>query len=492
MRKNQITSYTCSILGFALMSVVSLQAQAAVSPYTWDASGTNPTAPTDGSGTWSTSTSYKNWSNGTTDVAWPNTTSTNAFIGSGNNTVSGVQDITLNVPITLGNITFGTVSGGSYDILGTSSNYLGMTGSTPTVTVNANVTAEIDAPIAVTGSQPDLTVAGAGTLDFNPTIEGSNFHGVILGGTANVVLLSAAAVPLVIPNNNTAANFDGGTLTFAATPTTDISGRITTTGSSAVNIGVTNGALVTFGNTLGGSGGLNVTGSGSGSTLELTESSGSEVGYNGSGGVSINGATLYLTGNNNNELGSNNVTVGINGTLSSNSTKLVTTGSTTINGTVTGGSGALSTNSIGIMKLSATTLDSGGTYVAKIITGTVSSDTPGTTSDELTMTGLTTAATSSSPFDINLESQGTTTLASGTQIILAVTNSGSFNTSDLHLETTGVSAPSGYTIGLGTIDGGDDLIAQDVATPEPTGLILVGIVITPLLLGRHRGQCTNS
>ena len=235
--------------------------------------------------------------------------------------------------VTLGNITFGTVNGGSYDIVGTSANTLGMTGSTPTVTVNSNVTAEIDAAIAVTGSQPDLTVNGAGTLDMSPTVEGSNYHGLILGGTSNVVLLTAAAVPIAVPNNNTAANFAGGTLTFAATPTTDISGRFTNTGSNATNIGVTNGAVVTFASPLVGSGGLNVTGSGTGSTLKLTEGSGSQVGFSGSGGVNVNGATLFLTGNNNNELGSNAVTVGINGVLSSNSTKLVTTGTTTVNGT---------------------------------------------------------------------------------------------------------------------------------------------------------------
>jgi GH35 family endo-1,4-beta-xylanase len=432
-----------ALMGVLCVAMVGLRSEAAI--LTWDAgtaggNGSHPTSPQDGSGTWSTAA--LNWSSGSSDAGWANSTSNSAVIGSGNNTVSGVQTITMGGAVTLGNITFGTVSGGSYDIVGTSGNTLGMTGSTPTVTVNSSVSAEIDAAIAVTGSQPDLTVNGAGTLNMNPTVEGSNFHGLILGGTSNVVLLSSAAVPIVIPNNTTAANFSGGTLTFAATPTTDISGRITTTGSSAVNLVVTNGATVTFGNPLGGSGGLNVNGSGAGSTLELTESGGSQVAFSGSGGVNINGATLYLTGSHNNELGSNAVTVGVNGILGSDSTKLVTTGTTTVNGAITGGSGDVSGNSYGNMHLSATVFDATGDYVWKlnvhpsaayhngsvvnsVMTSGALNANSLTNFDSLFFSSLTDSA---SGFGIKLVTAGTSNLANGTyKFAIANTASGTFN-----------------------------------------------------------------
>jgi hypothetical protein len=446
MKKNRISRRVLKIICIVGAAAFSQRAHASI--YTWDASGSNSSSPQDGPGTWSTSN--LNWTTTGTgsDVGWSNSTSNSAVIGNNNNSVSGVQDITTGGALTLGNITFATVKGGgSYDVVGTSANTLGMTGSTPTVTVNTNVTAEIDAPIAVTGSQPDLTVNGAGTLAMNPSVEGSNYHGLLLGGTANVVIESGAAAAIAIPNNTTGADFDGGTLTFAATPSTDVSGRITTTSSSAVNIGVTNGALVTFATPLGGSGGLNVSGSGAGSTLKLTEGSGSQVGFSGSGGVNVNGATLFLSGNNNTELGSNTVTVGANGVLSSNSTKLVTSGSTTVNGTITGGSGDVSGDTYGNMHLSATTFSAGGAYDWKLNTAPTTAYNSGSvinsvmTGGSLNGNSLTNFDTlfssiltdSASGFDINLVTTagGGTPLATGTyKFAIANTASGTFNTSN--------------------------------------------------------------
>jgi hypothetical protein len=441
MRKSETTRRSMKLIGFAVAGLLPMRAEAAI--FTWDSGGSNHATPQDGPGTWSTSAA--DWSSGSADAGWTSSTSNNAVIGSGNNTVSGVQTITMGAGITLGNITFGTVNGGSYDIVGSSGNTLGMTGSTPTVTVNSNVTAEIDAAIAVTGSQPNLTVNGSGTLDMNPSVEGGNYHGLILGGTANVVLTTAAAVPIAVPTNNSAV-FDGGTLTFAATPSTDVSGRFSTSGTSATSIGVTSGAVVTFANPLGGSNGLIVSGSGTGSTLKLNEASGSQVAFNGSGGVNVNGATLYLTGNNNNELGSNSLTIGSGGTLSSDSTKFVTTGATTINGTITGGSGALATNSYGNVNLSATTFGATGSYDWKlnVAPGTAYHSGPIVNSvkaagsfdgnsltnfDTLFMSSLTDSA---SGFGIKMITEGTSNLTAGTTYDFAIANtvSGAFNTSN--------------------------------------------------------------
>jgi hypothetical protein len=443
---NETMRRSMKMIGFAVVALLPLKMEASI--LTWDAgtaggNGSHPTTPQDGAGTWSTTN--LNWSSGASDVGWTNSTGNSAVIGSNNNAVSGVQTITMGAATTLGNITFGTVNGGSYDIVGTSANTLGMTGSTPTITVNSGVTAEIDAAISVTGSQPDVTVNGAGTLDLNPTVEGSNYHGVILGGTSNVVLLSAGTASVAIPNNTTAANFAGGTLTFAATPTTDVSGRFTNTGSNGTNIGITNGAVVTFGSPLVGTGGLNVTGSGAGSTLKLTEAGGSQVAFSGSGGVNVNGATLYLTGSHNTELGSNAVTVGVNGVLSSDSTKLVTSGTTTANGTLSGGSGDVSGDTNGNMHLSATTFGATGAYdwklnvapgtayhsgsvVNSVMTAGALNANSLTNFDSLFMSSLTDSA---SGFGIKLIPTGVSNLATGTyEFAIANTVTGSFNPSN--------------------------------------------------------------
>jgi hypothetical protein len=455
-------------LFLALIALAAPRSMAAI--FTWDSSGSHSSSPQDGPGTWST-TGLDWTSTGTgADVGWTNSTSNSAVIGSGNNAVSGVQTITTGAALTLGNITFGTVNGGSYDIVGPSANTLGMTGSTPTVTVNSGVTAEIDAPISVTGSQPDVTVAGAGTLQMNPTVEGANYHGLILGGTSNTILLSTAAVPIAIPNNTTAANFNGGTLTFAASPSTDISGRITTTGSSAISIGVTNGAVVSFGNPLNGSGGLTVTGSGSGSTLKLTETGGSQVGYSGSGGVNVNGATLYLTGNHNNELGSNAVTVGVNGVLSSDSTKLVTTGATTLNGVISGGSGNLSGDAYGNIHVSATTFNATGAYdwklntapaaayhtgsvINSVLTAGAANANSGVNFDTLFMSSLTDTA---SGFGIKLIptiGAGTPLTNSTYEFAIANTASGAFNLANFNYSGFTLSTVADSTLAAATNGG---------------------------------------
>jgi fibronectin-binding autotransporter adhesin len=112
--------------------------RAARADLTWDSSGSNPSAPVDGSGTWNTSS--PNWSDGATDHAWNNANNDNAVFGGASGTPGTV---TLGTDITAGGLTFNK----NYTINGT--NTLTLSGS-PTIHINAAAT--INCPIAGTGT----------------------------------------------------------------------------------------------------------------------------------------------------------------------------------------------------------------------------------------------------------------------------------------------------------------------------------------------------
>jgi len=144
---------------------------------TWDASGANPTAPTDGAGNWSTANA--NWSDGVADNVWVN--GNDAIFGSGG--AGGA--ITVGSGIVVGNITLNT----NYTF---SSNPLTLTGN-PAIRVAGSAT--IANTIAGTG----FTKEGPGTLLLN---QGDNNT-----YTGNTIINSGAVQPgttggrLYIPGN---------------------------------------------------------------------------------------------------------------------------------------------------------------------------------------------------------------------------------------------------------------------------------------------------
>ena len=141
---------------FAVVTFLATPAFAA--SYTWDASGTNPTSPTDGSGTWGTSL---NWSNGTSDVAWLSGNSVVFGTGTG---AAGI--VNLGASTTVTNITFNPAGSGNYTIAGGSGPYTLTLSSASAITANTNAT--ISAKLA--GTTIALTETGAGTL----TLSGAN------------------------------------------------------------------------------------------------------------------------------------------------------------------------------------------------------------------------------------------------------------------------------------------------------------------------------
>jgi len=165
--KSHYSLRTSSPLKFATwtlgLSAAGLISAVHAATLTWDASGANPAAPTDGTGTWNTSAA--NWSNGSADLAWPNTNADVAVFGA-NNGAAGA--ITAGTVIANG-ITFNAASSGTYVLSGGA---ITLDGTTPTIT--SNVDASIASAIAGTVG---LTKAGTGIL----TLSGTNTYS---GGTA--------------------------------------------------------------------------------------------------------------------------------------------------------------------------------------------------------------------------------------------------------------------------------------------------------------------
>jgi len=162
---------------------------------TWDASGANPAAPTDGAGSWSTANA--NWSDGITDSVWVN--GNNAIFGSGG--AGGA--IGVGSGVTVGNITINT----NYTF---NSNPITLANN-PVITVNGAGTTSTIGNL-LTGAA--FTKEGAGTLILNPsgdnTFAGTTIinNGVVqVGGNDNRVYLSGN---LLIVNTNGTYRFNNG------------------------------------------------------------------------------------------------------------------------------------------------------------------------------------------------------------------------------------------------------------------------------------------
>jgi fibronectin-binding autotransporter adhesin len=167
-------------------------------------------------------------------------------------------------------------------------------------------------------------------------------------------------------------------------------------------------------------------------------------------------------------------------------------------GTISGGDGVSIT---GTLSTGTQTWNSGGSFLAKVnsgsVFGTIASPHAGdATSDELIMSGLTVGSTSTSPFSIQLNSLGATVFAAGAQLLLAQVSGASQGTinnilNDLTLNTSGLYVANGDHIALAEVysGGNDDLVAETVSNtepaPEPASFLLFGAVLSPILLARR-------
>ena len=165
---------SCSIV---MAGVIAIATTASAATFTWDAGGTHPTSPNDGSGFWDTTAA--NWSNGRTDAGW--TAGSTAVIGSGQGAAGTItiDDISGTVALAASHQ---RPASGNYTIASTTNQTLTLSGTTPTITVATGLSPTIHAPIVGTSG---LTLVGPGNL----ILTGSNSYTggtTINSGTATV------------------------------------------------------------------------------------------------------------------------------------------------------------------------------------------------------------------------------------------------------------------------------------------------------------------
>ena len=383
------------------------------------------------------------------------------LVDAGSATATG--DFTLNGAITgTGNATAG-VSGGfdaALNKLGTGS--LVLTGQS---TYSAGTSVANGSVILSGGSNrlPTATIVqlGVGTTSGQLVLNGVSqaIAGLQTGGTGTA--------NAVVGGSTTAS-----TLTVSYASGTDAyAGTIGGTGTNANNVGLT------------------VAGAG---TLVL---SGSNT-Y--TGPTAVTTGTLAVTGS---TAAGSAVTISSGAVLAGTGT---VAGTVSVSGTITGGSGATTADSVGTLTTGKQSWTSSGTDLAKV----TSISSSGTSADELVLSGLTVSSrftvalqntSGASPAFTAADAKLTSTPTAGSYVVLVRdTESSATNpfATPATLAALGlVLTDSGVTPHASTdvielaqeADGtGFDLIAEDVATPEPTSLALLVAAAAPALIGRRR------
>jgi autotransporter-associated beta strand protein len=220
--KSNYTLRTSSHVKFATwslcLSAAGLISAVHAATLTWDASGANPAAPTDGLGTWDST--LATWSNGTADVAWPNTNADVAVFGANNGAAGAITTSA----VTANGITFNAAGSGTYALSGGT---ITLDGTTPTIT--SNVDASIASAIA---GSVGLTKAGTGIL----TLSGTNTYS---GGTAVNAGTLTVKQPGTAVGTVTGQGLGAGAVSIpsAGTLYLDDEGNGTTGGERILNVG---------------------------------------------------------------------------------------------------------------------------------------------------------------------------------------------------------------------------------------------------------------
>ena len=369
-------------------------------PLVWDSSGANPNAPADGWGNWDTTAGNAVWSNVETapagaaqDSVWNNAANNVAVFG---NEIAGGMISIDNGNVTASGLTFNDTAGNSslgYNIVnnGVAGNTLTLSGSSPTITTNAN--AEIEAVIA--GSS-GFTKEGIGTLTLSTDESGTGtntYTGPVTVAAGTMDLIGSAGSTVI--TGNLTIGSEAAVVTEAANMIASTS-QVVVNGTLAIGSGGQPSGESIAG--LSGSGLVELSQAPTPAlTLNLTQSETFSGTFSGQGSIAINSAQSNVA-----EILTSttpfNQAVTVNGGIFS--VQALTNLEATLNGgtfryTGTGGTSG------GQLALGPNggTLDASGTG-ALTTTGGGQIQTIGSGSRTLTLTGSSTAANT---FDIGLE-----------------------------------------------------------------------------------------
>ncbi len=209
---------------------VTLSAISLGNSLTWDASGTNPASPTDGSGNWGDAAA--NWTsgaNGGSDSGWATAPGYSAIIGA-NNGAAGVITITNTAGVTVSNLTFNVAGSGNYNLAGSA--ILLTTNST--ITVANGVTATNSSQLGGIG----FTKAGNGTLVLFPSVAATNVGAT----TVNAGSLFLAATAVNSLNGDLIVN-SGAAVQIGASLSIPAANRFFINGGSVTNVSGSNPTL---------------------------------------------------------------------------------------------------------------------------------------------------------------------------------------------------------------------------------------------------------
>jgi autotransporter-associated beta strand protein len=433
---------------------------------------------------------------GSTDASFglviANGSSTIALIknGTNNQTLTGTNTYTGGTTVNAGTLTLGhatdtlsntgavTVNGGALAI-GANSDAVGavtltggsITGTGGTLTGssydvrNGSISANLGGSGALTKSTSGtVTLSGSNTYSGDTTVNA----GTLVLGHATNTLSDTGAVTVNGGELSLGSNSDTvGAVTLA-------SGSITGTGTlSGSSYDVRNGAISA---SLGGSGALTK------STTDTVTLSGSNNTY--SGGTTVNGGTLIVTGNNS-ATGSGSITVASGSTLAGNNPGGALLGTVTVQsgGTLAPGTGGAST---GVLKVANdVTFQSGATFQVQI-----NGNAPGTQFSQLSLS----AGNASLDGTLSADFTGLTPSQNDKFFIVDNTGAGSLTgTFSNYADGATIATISGqvYTIyygasadAFGGTNGNDVLI---VATPEPASILLLCAAASGLYFLGRRG-----
>lgn len=452
------------LLAIASLPLASLHS----STLTWDASGTSPSAPTGGAGTWNTTGT--NWSNGTSDSAWNNSADNSAyFLGN----LTAYAALTLAEPITVNSITFGGGGTNGYTIIGSGSNSLTVSSGVITVNRSSTIQASIAGSNGLTktgGSSVTLTLGSVNIYTGATLVQNGNLRLDVTGALPTGTTMVLGKVETA---NNTTVDLRSSQtisgLTTAGTGTAIITNNRSSAGTATLTINPDSGTVAAdslFSGTIqdGTSGGVIALTKAGSHTLTLTGAN------TYTGATTVSGGTLVIGVSGAGSLASS-VTVKSGATLSGS-------GSTSGNVTIETGGNLAPGNSAGQFTIGGSlSLASDAVYQFELNGASGAAD-------KVAANGI--SINASADFSFTLLG-GMSGLSVGNQfVILDNTGSGSISGTFINLAAGGVfNAGNGLLFSVSS-DGlggyGNDLVLTVAAVPESSTTVSLAMGASALWL----------